>query len=95
LTKNVHDDALKCLSPVEDMKVEVVPKMIDNTVILGAPNVMRKPKDKVKVRTVKAKLIIKKTRLEKAINHLYDLEDNSGPEKPLNIDLGLYQMENY
>jgi hypothetical protein len=35
------------------------------------------------------------SRLEKATQHLYDLEDAHEPEKPLNIDFGLYQMENY
>lgn len=63
--------------------------------VLGASNVIRKSKDKVKVRLVKAKVTVKKSRLEKATSHLYDLEDSSGPEKPLNVDLGLYQMENY
>lgn len=95
MTKHVYDDALKCHLSVEIVKVEVVPKLIDNTMVLGASNVMRKSKDKVKVRLVKAKVTVKKSRLEKATSHLYDLEDSSGPEKPLNVDLGLYQMENY
>jgi len=46
-------------------------------------------------RMVKAKVTIKKSRLEKATSHLYDLEDSCGPEKMLDIDLGLYQMEDY
>jgi len=33
--------------------------------------------------------------LEKLTCHLYDLEDCNGPEKRLNIDLDLYQMEEY
>jgi hypothetical protein len=45
---------------------------------------------------VKNKVPVKRTsRLEKATQHLYDLEAIHEPEKPLNIDLGLYQMENY
>jgi hypothetical protein len=38
-----------------------------------------------------------KTRLGKIMHKLYDLEPDSAPEKPLNVDLGvdLYQMENY
>ena len=80
---------------IEDVKVEVTPKIIDNTMVLGASNVMRKPKSKMKVRMVKAKMTVKKSRLEKATSHLYDLEDSCGPEKPLNIDFGLYQMEDY
>ena len=50
----------------------------------------------MKVRMVKAKVTVKKTsRLDKATSHLYDLEDSHGPEKTLNIDFGLYQMEDY
>ena len=94
MTKHIHEDALKILS-IEDVKIEVTPKIIDNTLILGATNVMPKSKGKMKVRMVKTKVTVKKSRLEKATSHLYDLEDSSGPEKPLNIDLGLYQMENY
>ena len=95
LTKHIHDDALKLHLSIEDVKVEVTPKIIDNTLVLGASNVMRKPKEKMKVRMVKAKVTVKKSRLEKATSYLYDLEDSCGPEKPLNIDFGLYQMEDY
>ena len=90
LTKHVHD-ALG----VEDLKVEVVPQIIDNSMVIGAPHMVQKPKDKVKVRVVKAKMTVKRTRLDRATSHLYDLEDSTGPEKHLNIDLGLYQMEDY
>lgn len=38
-----------------------------------------------------------KTRLEKIMHKLYDLEPDNAPEKPLKADLraDLYQMENY
>jgi hypothetical protein len=90
LTKHVHD-ALT----VDDMKIEVVPQIIDNTMVIGTPHIARKPKGKVKVRMVKAKATTKRSRLDRATSHLYDLEDSNGPEKPLNIDFGLYQIENY
>jgi hypothetical protein len=95
LTKNLHDDALKLHLPFDDAKVEVVPKIIDNTMALSSSNGLHKPKEKMKARMVKAKVTAKKSRLEKATNHLYDLEDSCGPEKQLNIDFGLYQMEDY
>jgi hypothetical protein len=96
LTKPLPDDALKLHLFIEEIKIEVTPKIIDNTSVLGAPSVIGKPKGKMKVnRMVKAKVTIKKSRLEKATSHLYDLEDSCGPEKTLNIDLGLYQMEDY
>ena len=50
----------------------------------------------MKVRTAKSKVPVKRTsRLEKVTSILYDLEEVHGPEKPLNIDFGLYQMEDY
>ena len=49
----------------------------------------------MKTRMVKDKVTVKKSRLEKATSHLYDLEDSCGPERTLNIDFGLYQMENF
>ena len=89
MTKHIHDLA------EEDMKVEVMPKIIDNTMVLNAANITHKPKGKMKVRMVKAKVTAKRSSLEKATSHLYDLENSVGPEKQLNIDFGLYQMENY
>jgi hypothetical protein len=95
LTKNVHEDALKPLC-IDDAKIEVSPKMIDNSVVIGGSHVVRKPKNKMNIRMVKNKMPVKRTsRLERATQHLYDLEDAHEPEKSLNIDLGLYQMEDY
>jgi hypothetical protein len=88
LTKHLHDE-LKCQVSVEDAKV--LPQLIDNTsLVIGAPVI--KVKDK---RMVKAKMTPKKTKLDRATSSLYDLEDSHGPEKTLNIDLGLYQMEDF
>ena len=95
MTKNIQEDSLKLNLLIEDAKVEVTPKIIDNTIVLGAANVIRKHKGKMKVRMVKTKVTVKKSRLEKATSYLYDLEDNCGPEKTLSIDFGLYQMEDY
>ena len=96
MTKHNHeDDGLKIPLMIEDAKTEVTPKIIDNTLVLSAPSIVRKPKTKIKTRMVKAKVTIKKTRLDKATSHLYDLDDSCGPERPLNIDFGLYQMEGY
>ena len=96
MTKHLHDDALKLQLSIEDVKVEVTPKIIDNMLVLGAHSVIDKPKGKMKVdRMVKAKVTVKRSRLEKATSNLYDLEDCCEPEKMLNIDLSLYQMEDY
>ncbi|MGD0645028.1 MAG: hypothetical protein ABSA75_09000 [Candidatus Bathyarchaeia archaeon] len=96
MTKHVHDEALKCPLTVEDVKVEVAPKIIDNSMIIGDSNIVRKPRSKMKVGMVKSKVTVKKSsRLEKATQCLYDLEEVHEPEKALNIDFDLYQMENY
>lgn len=95
MTKHVHDEALKYPLTVEDAKIEIVPKIIDNSMVISGTHVVRKPKNKMKVRMVKPKVTVKRSRLEKATQQLYDLEEAHEPEKPLNIDFGLYQMENY
>ena len=93
---SVHDEALKTPLTIEDVKVEVVPKMIENSMAMGGSHIVRKPKNKMKARMVKTRMPVKRiSRLEKAIQHLYDLEDAHEPEKPLNIDFALYQMEDY
>jgi len=96
LTKHLNDEALKSPLGIDDVKIDVViPKIINPTMVLASPNIVRKPKGKMKSRMVKTKMTPRKSRLEKATSHLYDLEDCSGPEKSLNIDFGLYQMEDY
>jgi hypothetical protein len=95
LTKTLHDE-LKCTLTPEDVKVEVAPSIIETPLVITAPNITPKRKTgKVKVRTVKTKMTNKKSSLEKATSHLYDLDDCHGPERTLNIDLGLYQMEDF
>jgi hypothetical protein len=94
LTKHVHDE-LKIHMHLDDAKVEVAPQIIDNTVMLRKPHVMGEHQAEVNARMVKAKVTVKKSRLERATNHLYDLEDNCTAEKTLNIDLDLYQMEDF
>ena len=94
MTKHVHDD-LKCNLSVDSVKVEVTPvapALLDNSLVITAPSMVTKTE---KVRMEKAKMTPKKSRLDKATSHLYDLEDSHGPEKSLNIDLGLYQMEDF
>jgi hypothetical protein len=100
LTKHLHEE-MKCNLSIEDAgKVEVAkvsavsPALIDNSLVIAAPGIVAKQK-KVKVTMEKPKVTAKKSRLDKATSHLYDLEDTHGPEKCLNIDLGLYQMEDF
>jgi hypothetical protein len=101
LTKHLHDDALKCHldENLDDAKIEVVPQLVDNTLNLCGPSVhvpvaVVQPEN-LKVRVVKQKVTAKKTKIEKATEQLYNLECGTEPEKVLNIDLDLYQMETY
>jgi hypothetical protein len=95
LTKTVNDE-LKCSILPEDIKVEITPTIIGTPLVIAAPNISNKRKNsKTKVRMVKTKVTTKKSQLEKATCHLYDLEDYHNPEKTLNIDLNLYQMEDF
>ena len=94
----MHEDSLKVNLTIEDPKIEVLSKVIDHSMVIREAHVTRKTKSasKMKARMVKANVSIEKTsRLEKVTAHLYDLEDASGPEKKLNVDFGLYQMEDY
>jgi hypothetical protein len=96
LTKHLHDDALKMHLTLEDPKVEVVPKMIDNRLLIRGTHINAQPNNNLKINLAKPKVAAKKSsRLEKATRHLYDLEAHKEPEKHLNIDLDLYQMENF
>jgi hypothetical protein len=97
LTKHpLHDEALKNQLTIEDIKVEVAPKMIDNSIVIGSSHIVREPKSKMKVAMVKSKAPVKRiSRLNRATQCLYDLEDSHEPEKTLNIDFDLYQMEDY
>lgn len=93
MTKHMPDE-LKCGLSVDAVKVDVTPvepPLLDDSLVIAAPLVVAKPK---KVRMVKAKVTPKKS-LDRVTSHLYDLEDSHGPEKCLNIDLGLYQMEDF
>jgi hypothetical protein len=95
LTKTLNDE-LKCPISPEDVKVEIRPIIIETPMLIAAPCIdyKRKPR-KAKVRMVKNKMATKKSRLEKVTSYLYDLDDCQVPEKNLNIDLGLYQMEDF
>jgi hypothetical protein len=46
LTKHLNEDHLKLHLLIEDPKIEVTPKIINNTLVLGASNVLPKPEEK-------------------------------------------------
>lgn len=99
LTKQVSDEAaVKCHVTLEgtNKMVENTAKMVDITalVVCGA-QVDPEQEGKCKRDMVKARLGLLRSRLGKIMQRLYNLESSGEPEKPLNVDLDLYQMENY
>jgi hypothetical protein len=94
LTKHIHDELNHQLI-IDESKIEVEPEIIDNSIVIDGSQIVHKPKNKTTVRMVKSKVSAKKSNLEKTTSNIYDLEDCNGPEKTLNIDFGLYQMEDY
>jgi cell division GTPase FtsZ len=99
LTKQVSEEtALKChLAAEEANKVsDSVTKIVENNpfVVCGS-QVDPKQQRKLKVALVRARMKPRKSRLGKITQHLYDLESCDESEKPLKIDLDLYQMETF
>jgi len=99
LTK--HDDLLKCRidETFDDTKIEITPQLIDNTLNLCTPECDPFDSEIQTVVTTRNSLVKPKmttrVQIEKATHYLYDLENCSTTEKTLNIDLDLYQMEDY
>ena len=99
MTKHVtHEEALRCPLDLEDAgKVgEGLSKLLENNaLVIGSSQVNLVEDSKLKIPLVKARKSVKKSRLGKATEKLYNLESCGPLEKPLNVDLGLYQMEDY
>ena len=99
LTKHVTpEEALKCSLGLDEAgKVGAgVNKLLENNVlVIGSMQANLVEESKLAIPLVKARKTVKKSRLGKITEKLYDLESCALPEKPLNVDLGLYQMEDY
>ncbi len=96
MTKHLNDETLKPHLTIDDSTFDVCPEIVDRSTLLGTAKIVREPKRKTKVRVAKNKMPVKRTsKLERATRILFDLEDACEPEKPLNIDFDLYQMEDY
>jgi hypothetical protein len=99
LTKQASDETgLKChLTLEEATKVSpiVTDEIVKNALAIYGAHVDSEQKGKRKQALVKTRIISLRSRLGRIMRRLYDLESDSEPEKPLNIDLDLYQMENF
>lgn len=80
---------------IENIEVKIAPKVIEDEIVICSPIVVHKPKNKIKIRMVKTKVTAKKSLLDDPANTLHNLEEACEAEKALNIDLDLYQMEDF
>ncbi len=77
------------------MDMNVVDLMAENLAKLYNPNVLLEEAPKVKTVKAKKARAPRKSRLSRVTQRFYNLESGCEPEKPLHIELDLYQMENY
>ena len=93
---NLHEEALKNQFNIEDVKAGTIPKILDDSLVIGTSQIGSKPRNKMKNTMAKSRAPTKRvSRLCRATQNLYDLEECHGPEKKLNVDFDLYQMEDY
>ena len=99
MTKQASDEtALRCHVTLEEatkVSPSVTDAIVKNALAIYGAHVDSEQKGKRKQVLVKTRMISLRSRLGRIMRRLYDLESDSEPEKPLNIDLDLYQMENY
>ena len=92
------ENTLKCnLAIDEPSKVGLdLSKLVEeNLVAMFIPKAFPEQQPKLKGAHVGKKAKPKRSRLARITQRLYDLESCNEPEKPLNIELDLYQMEDY
>ena len=93
------EPTLKCHGALDEAgKVSLgnVSEMLEkNTFSVPTPQISPEDIQKPKVTLVRNKAISRRSKLGKVTEKLFDLEPCGEPEKPLKIDLGLYQMEDY
>ena len=99
MTKQPPDEAgLKCHITLEEgakVSSNVTDIIVKNALAIYGAYVDPEPEGKRKRALVKTRVISLRSRLGRIMRRLYDLESDSEPEKKLNIDLDLFQMENY
>ena len=89
MTKHAADDTLKCHLTVEEPK-----KLVEENE-LAVCSVQTSPELESKLEVTQITTETKPIRkgLQKMVPELYNLEDYPESEKPVKIDLDLYQME--
>jgi hypothetical protein len=97
LTKHADEAALRCpvaLEETDKANSRVVEVLEKNAFIIADAQVDFREETKSKICSVRNRTKLR-NRLGKVTRKLLDLESCSEPEKPLNVDLDLYQMENF
>ena len=92
------DNTVKCnLAIDEPSKVGLdLSKLVEqNAVVMFIPRAFPEQQPKLKGAHVLKKASPKRSRLAKITQKLYNLESCNEPEMPLNVELDLYQMEDY
>jgi hypothetical protein len=99
LTKQASDEtALKCHVTLEEgnkVSPSVTEAIVKNALVIRSASVRPEQEGKCKRALVKNRVSLLRSRLGRIMRRLYDIESGNETEKPLNIDLDLYQMENY
>jgi hypothetical protein len=97
LTKHDPVDVLKCASIENEgrMSLNVNDLVAENLAKVYTPRVLIEASPKLKAVRGKKTRASRRSRLSRVTQRLYNLESGSEPEKPLRIELDLYQMENW
>ena len=93
-----EDNPLKCghVGLEEAVKPGVaLAGVVDGSVLVVCDSRVNLERGVAEVGLVRAGVKSFKKRLGRIMKQLYDLEPRNEPEKPLNVDLDLYQMENF
>jgi hypothetical protein len=98
LTKQLSDEtALRFHVTLEEgnkANPSVTEAIVNNALVIHGSGVRPEREGKRRRALCKAKVSLK-SRLGRIMRGLYDLESGNEPEKPLNVDFDLYQMENF
>jgi hypothetical protein len=99
LTRQVSDEtAVRFHVTLEEgnkVSPVVTEAIVKDALMIRSPTARAEQDGKRRRSAVKAKASMLRSRLGRIMRGLYDLESGNEPEKPLNVDFDLYQMENF
>jgi hypothetical protein len=98
LTKHVDELAVKAHLGLEDADKAInstAELVCDEALIIYSGDVKPVQERAQKIAPVEIKANTLQSNMDKPLHKLYDLEQSGEAEKPLKVDLNLYQMENH